>query len=233
MAVRDRRSQFIYVMGAVQRPGAHQITRETFLIDALSLAGGLTEKAGTHVQVYRAAAPAPAKPLQQSDKAPAPEPGGGTSADKPQEDAIEIDLTDLLEKGDISRNIPIFSRDMVTVKERQDKYFYVLGDVPKAGAYLWPPADGMTLSRALALAGGVLKSAAAGKTSVIRQSAGQELPNTTTVDAIAVMKGRIPDVEILENDVILVPGSMSKTIGRTFANSLSGLLSTILVIVTR
>jgi polysaccharide export outer membrane protein len=51
--VKDYRSQQVSVMGAVGQPGVFQLTGPRTLADLLSIAGGIDEKAGGQVHIYR------------------------------------------------------------------------------------------------------------------------------------------------------------------------------------
>jgi polysaccharide export outer membrane protein len=51
--VAEYRSQQVSVMGAVGRPGVFQLTGPRTLTDLLSMAGGISEKAGGQVHIYR------------------------------------------------------------------------------------------------------------------------------------------------------------------------------------
>ena len=51
--VKEYRGQQVSVMGAVGKSGMYQLTGPRTLVDLLSMAGGITEKAGGQVHVYR------------------------------------------------------------------------------------------------------------------------------------------------------------------------------------
>jgi polysaccharide export outer membrane protein len=51
--VKEYRSQQVSVMGAVGRPGVFQLTGPRTLTDLLSMAGGINERAGGQVHIYR------------------------------------------------------------------------------------------------------------------------------------------------------------------------------------
>jgi polysaccharide export outer membrane protein len=51
--VTEFRSQRISVLGAVQNPNVYQLTGPKTLVDMLAMAGGITDKAGSQVHVYR------------------------------------------------------------------------------------------------------------------------------------------------------------------------------------
>jgi hypothetical protein len=65
---------------------------------------------------------------------------------------------------------------------------------------------------------------------IVRRKANQELPEQILVDAYALLKGTIRDFDLLENDIVLVPGSASKTLGKSFLSGVSGVLTTLLVV---
>jgi polysaccharide biosynthesis/export protein len=210
VTVKEYRSQFVNVLGAVFKPGTYQLTRRAFLVDALAMAGGLlAEKAEQKVFVHRA----------NVRKAPA-DAAATALADKP---TIEVDLVQLLEKGDISLNVPIYAGDVVSVPERIEKFFYVLGDVNKGGAFEIKKGEHITLSRALASAGGLMDTAKATNAAVFRRN-----PDDSTeqipVDIKKLLKGKLTDMDIKQNDVVFVPGSTTKTISVSLLNSIGGIL---------
>ena len=211
VSVKEYRSQFINVLGAVLKPGTYQLTRRAFLVDALAMAGGLlAEKAESKAFIHRAS------PNSSSQA----ETGGGTGI----EERLEIDLIQLLEKGDTSLNVPIYAGDVVTVPERIERFFYVLGDVNKSGAFEIKKGEHITLSKALATAGGLMPTAKSNKTSVIRQQEGGsslQIP----VDVKKVLKGQSEDIMIVQNDVVFVPGSTTKAIARGIVSSLGNILA--------
>jgi polysaccharide export outer membrane protein len=51
--IREFRGQRVTVTGAVRSPGVHQLTGTKTLVDLLSMAGGLSEHAGSRVHLYR------------------------------------------------------------------------------------------------------------------------------------------------------------------------------------
>jgi len=206
VGVREYRSQFINVLGAVLKPGTYQLTRRAFLVDALAMAGGLlAEKAESKAFVHRAA--------------PSAADAAGASPEK-----LEIDLVQLLEKGDIGLNVPIYAGDVVSVPERVERYYYVLGDVNRGGAFEMKKGENVTLSQALASAGGLLATAKTTKAAIMRQlpdGTSQQIP----VNVKKVLKGESEDMLLTQNDVVFVPGSTTKTIGKGIMNSIGNVLA--------
>jgi len=201
LSVKEYRSQFINVMGAVFKPGIYQLTRRCFLVDALSMAGGLlAEKAESKAVITRAG---------------------------DMREMIEIDLEQLLEKGDVSLNIPIYAGDVVSVPERIEHFYYVLGDVNRGGAFEIKKGESITLSKALASAGGLMFTAKTDSVAILRQN-----PDGTStqvpVDVKKILKGKADDMELAQNDVVFIPGSTTKTIGQGLLRSIGGVLSALI-----
>jgi polysaccharide export outer membrane protein len=211
VSVKEYRSQFINVLGAVLKPGTYQLTRRVFLVDALAMAGGLlAEKAESRAHVHRAA-------MGQSTN-------DNAEAGAETRESLEIDLVQLLEKGDISLNVPIYAGDVISIPEKVDRFFYVLGDVNKAGAFEIRKGEAISVKQAIASAGGLMPTAKAKKTSILRQNA----DGTTTqiaMDVSKLLKGEVPDTILAQNDVVFVPGSTTKTISHGILSSIGNVLA--------
>ncbi len=217
VGVKEYKSQFVNVMGAVFKPGTYQLTRRAYLVDALAMAGGLlAEKADSKVFVQRAGLKTDAEAV--------------AGVEKPA--TIEIDLIQLLEKGDVSLNVPIYAGDIINVPLREDRFYYVLGDVNRGGAFEIKKGERITLTRALASAGGLMTTHKAGKTVILRQG-----PDGSTkqipVDVVRLLKGRAEDMVIAQNDVVFVPGSTTKTVGKGIMNSIGGILAALVYVGVR
>ncbi|MBI3289586.1 MAG: polysaccharide export protein [Elusimicrobia bacterium] len=92
----------------------------------------------------------------------------------------------------------------VQIKEYHARKFFVLGEVAKAGSFDLPRGRAMTALEAIASAGGLMKTAAAARTRVLRRIDG----NVTSIpvpipEILAGDKGK--DVHVLPDDVIYVP----------------------------
>jgi protein involved in polysaccharide export with SLBB domain len=219
VSVKEYRSQFVNVLGAVLKPGTYQLTRRAFLIDALAMAGGLlAEKAESKAFIHRAAS-ASSSPAE-------------IAAGAEKNETVEIDLVQLLEKGDISLNAPVYAGDVISVPERTERFYYVLGDVNRGGAFEIKKGENITLSKALASAGGIMGTAKVGKTAIIRHKADGSTEQVP-VDVKKVLNGKAEDMVLSQNDVVFVPGSTTKTIGRGVLNSIGGVLSALVYVGVR
>ncbi len=228
ISIREYRSQYYYIMGAVNRPGKYALSQSTDLLDALSLAGGLTDKADSKIKIYRYSQQ-PAEEQKFADMG-VREDNVKSANEAIPSNALEISLPDLLESGQNGNRMVIVSGDVVVVQERKERTYYVLGDIPRPGAFTMRPNERMAFSQALANAGGMLRTASGKKVTIIRKKEGEALPEQIRVNAYAVLKGDVKDPELWENDIVLVPGSASKTLGKSFMSGFVGILTTVLII---
>jgi polysaccharide export outer membrane protein len=132
-------SQKFFVLGQVRQPGAFSVDGDTTVLEGLSLAGGV--------------------PAESADLSTAVVVRDGT--------VLPIDLSDMLERGDTSRNVYMRAGDVVYVPTRADAKVYVLGEVQQPKVV---PITGsrMTLAEALASAGGPTPGRARRELAVIR-----------------------------------------------------------------
>jgi polysaccharide export outer membrane protein len=119
---------------------------------------------------------------------------------------IKVDLTRLLDEGDMSHNIILVSGDIVYIpranKLDQSVYkIYVEGEVKKPGVYTYQP--GMTAMAACVLAGGFDKYAAISRVKIVRNENGKQ--EIIKVNLEKVQDGRTLDIPIKPGDHIHVP----------------------------
>lgn len=127
------------LLGAVKNQQRFSIKREAHLSELLALSGGITDTASGEVTIFR---PASLNCRQKDD------PGGGAST------TIRLTLAKIL-SGDADANPVIFSGDIVTVAEASP--VYVIGGVNNPREI--SSKEQLTLSHAIAAAGGLAKEA--------------------------------------------------------------------------
>jgi polysaccharide biosynthesis/export protein len=193
--------QRISVIGAVQKPGVFELTGPKSVIEMLAMAGGVSEKAGAQVHIYRQGAN-----------------GGETHV---------IDLTVLANSAGLINannsamiNIPVEPGDMINVPEAG--MFFVDGAVRKPGSY--PLGRRYSLSQALATAGGVDPELNSNDISIFRRQAPGKV-QTIALNLTEVMSGSIADPDIRPDDVIVVPTNTAKFIVKRFVGTLLGGMS--------
>lgn len=209
-------AQPVSVIGAVERPGLYQLTGPRSLIEVLSMAGGMAKRssapAGRTLFVTRKGG--------FGDLAPAE----GMELVAPEK--IEINITRLLYSHEDALNIEIQPRDTISITKAD--VVYVMGDVRRPGGFVLEDRENLTVLQALALAEGVLNTAAKGQARVIRKTADgakTEIP----VDLKKVLAGKSPDMILAANDILFVPNSAAKSALKRGAEAALGTVSGILI----
>ncbi|HXK62556.1 MAG TPA: polysaccharide biosynthesis/export family protein [Acidobacteriota bacterium] len=189
--IKEYRSQSVFVLGAVQRPGEYQLVGSLHLIDALAMAGGLDlETAGEKAVVQRTFIE---NGVERSD-------------------VVQVNLKTLLDAGDASLNLRLHPGDVVQVSEKVLQLYYVVGEVNRPGAFQLPGDQALLLTQAVAWAGGTMKTAESEKGLLVRYDENGQRQEIA-VNFEDIIKGRRPDFTVQANDVIFIPGSKFKTLG--------------------
>ncbi|MFZ2198139.1 MAG: polysaccharide biosynthesis/export family protein, partial [Thermodesulfovibrionales bacterium] len=175
--VKEYRSQQISVLGSVKDPKVYYATGQKYLLDMLSLAGGLTQDAGSVCIIQRTS--------------------GTLNGNNELIDKIVIDLDELLIKGRADLNIPMLSGDIVQVP--QGGIFFVDGAVNSPGEYHLK--NKTTLTQALSMAKGLDLTAERSDVKIFRDNGNQER-ETINVDYDSILEGKSSDIPIQEKDII-------------------------------
>jgi len=147
-------SKRIFVLGEVASPGAIPLTGRMTLIEAMSAAGSLTENAGGELRVVRGTAPQVASlEVREQDLAATTE----------TVEVLRLSVASLRE-GRWPQDF--FLQDGDTVFVPRVEMFYINGNVMVPGVY--PMEPGVTVLRALAMAGGVTAMGAQGRVRIVR-----------------------------------------------------------------
>lgn len=195
--LKEFKSDPVSIVGAVQAPGPYYIQLPKSLLEMLAMAHGLPDAPrgpGRFILVSR------------GRRAMSQVPAGGGSAPEPQ--TLEIPVAELLKAGGERWNVTIYPGDVIKVTPAAQ--VYVAGDVNRPGAFTLTGLDSISLIQALALAGGTIKSAKLSDSVIIHND---DKGNRTEqkVDLKRVLRGKEPDILLVANDVLFIPGSMTKT----------------------
>ncbi|HZT76349.1 MAG TPA: polysaccharide biosynthesis/export family protein [Vicinamibacterales bacterium] len=146
VGVEQYKARSVLVTGAVRAPQRVTLTGLTMsLLEALTLAGSPTSAAANEVTVVRA-----------------PKPG------QKEGETITVDRREL-EIGKAGRDVVLEDGDIINVPEA--KKFYVSGAVKNTGAFVYE--SGMTVARALVLAGGLTDRGSDRRISIKREVNGK------------------------------------------------------------
>jgi polysaccharide export outer membrane protein len=203
VTVRTLKSQRVTVLGAVNTPGVHQLYGPKRLAEVLALAGGLSKDAGYRITITRrrrwGAVPLPGAAFDST--------GGFSTA--------EVNARALTEADSPKVNILIKPDDVISVPRAQ--LVYVLGEVNKAGGFTLGDEDRISLLQALALAGGVTRSAAPRNARILRPTANSGARTAIKVNVRSIVSGKAEDLALHANDILLIPDSASKRLSGRIA----------------
>lgn len=205
--VKEYSSTPVAVIGSVEKPGRFQLTRRVRLLELLAFAGGPTDKAGGKIEIAHT--------------------GALSVCDAPN--AQETDLFDFYSLRDAMRgrensNPYIRPGDIISIPEADQAY--VVGNVFKPQAVTLK--DPVTVSQAIAMAGGTLRATKMTSVRIIRPVEGSATQKEVIpVDLVAIQKQRAQDILLLPNDVVEVPTDEGKILRDKILGALTGGLSSI------
>lgn len=169
----------VLVLGEVARPGAYQFKKGDRLLDAIALAGGLTDDAWEEqISLTR-------------------QTGAGTQV-------FSVDFRELMSNRFLADNKALQGGDVIIVP-RATRGVIVLGEVQRPGYYQFEAGDGIL--EAIMLAGGFLDTADEQQVSLTRQTeAGSVIE---MIDFTLLQEGRFSgeSLSLEDRDVIVVPRS--------------------------
>lgn len=186
--VAEYRSSVVAVVGSVEKPGLYPITRPaTTLADCIWAAGGPTKDSGRVVEFA---------------------PGGQSETAKGPTLRIDLDmLLAALTSGPKELNPPARPGDVITIAPAGN--VQVDGWVDKPGSY--PVTRGLTLTGAIAAAGGQLFPADRSRVAV-KRNLGPGEQRVFVVDVDAIKAGAAADFPITDGDVVELPAHMGRLV---------------------
>jgi len=194
--VTDYRSQPVTVVGAVNNPNVIQLRGPTRVMQVISQAGGLKPEAGDKLLITRPLAP---------DKGSAP---AGPNDPSAKFYVKEVDLLKIIDGTDPSANVMVEGNDVITVPKA--KMVYVVGEVGRPGGYVLEGHNSsLSVLQVIALAGGIPKTAASGKTRLLHMTSTGERVESV-VDVPKIMANKSPDIPLHADDILFVPNSIAK-----------------------
>jgi polysaccharide export outer membrane protein len=181
--IREYQSQRVSVIGAVGKPGIYELIGRVSLLEIISQAGGLTDRASSELYVLR-------------------EGKNGIQA------KLAIDLNDLIINNNQKLNVPLMPKDVINIPIDQIINVFVFGAVRNPGALQVKMSKKITLLQAIAQAGGTADGASQSGIVIKRKDkkTGKEIE--IKVNLKDIIKGKKPDIELLEGDVVFVPESV-------------------------
>ncbi len=177
--IAEYQSKRVSVMGAIQTPGMYELVGKQTVLDVIAKAGGLTIEAGKEMFVMR----------QNSEG---------------ENSSVKISLDDLILDGQAELNIFLRADDIINIPVDRIVNIYVMGQVRSPGVLEVKRSRIPTLLMAIAQAGGFAERASKGGVLIKRIGKdGKEIKIKVNVKNI--IKGKKDDIQLLEDDVVVVP----------------------------
>ena len=199
VSVKEYKSKKIYILGAVKNPGHYSLKGPTRILEAIAMAGGTSPGGGQEFTIIRAKGG-----ISDEDVGRLMSEGNSEAvAVKGSKDTkvISVDGHKLLEKGDLSQNHPLQNGDVLFIPKTASVYFD--GEVKKPGSI--PYEEGLTMMRAVSLAGGLTPSASK-KVVVTRTSDGKNQRIVVNLKKISADPNE--NFFLLPGDVVTVKRSL-------------------------
>lgn len=193
--IKEYRSRRVTIIGAVNDPSRFELQRRVRLLDLLGYAKGPTSKAGQTINIVHSAQASLCRAPGSEDNAEA---------------FSSYRLSDTL-RGDPKANPYLEANDVITLPEADQ--IYVVGNVYTPLTI--PLKEPITLSRAVAMAGGLKQDSKKDKIRIVRQEPGSSARQEILVDLSAIEKKRAEDVALVANDIIEVQTSSGKALLRS------------------
>lgn len=215
VTIQEFKSRPVSVVGAVAKPGEYYLTGRRTLVEVLAMAGGpanLGASAGKEVMVER---PEGFEDVPQVD---------GLKQTAP--DKVSIELKKLLYSQNTDLNIEIKPFDIISVSRAG--VVYVVGAVNRPGGFLLDNKDSVSLLEAVAMAQGVGANAKVRDARIIRRSS-TGAQTSVPIDLKKVLAGKAPDVTLAANDILFVPNSTSKAVGKQTLATTIGMLTGLVI----
>ncbi len=200
----EQKSQPFAVIGAVEKPGSFYLNRKIRLLELLAFAGGpKVEKAGSKIQVARV-----------GNQLACP------GSDEPREEDGDVQFLafNLKDVTDGKENPWMEPGDIVSVLEAEEAY--VVGEVYKPAKVSLK--DPVTLTQAIAIAGGISSTAKTDKVIIERQETGSALKTELVFDLKDIKDKKIPDPLLQANDIVSVSNDKIKSVKNSLLKIVTG-----------
>jgi polysaccharide export outer membrane protein len=179
VVIKEYRSQKVFVLGEVVRPGTYPLDSRATLIEIISKAGGLGPEAGDSVEIVRARENWERnKPLRPGQE------GVG--------EVVRVDLLKLLGGKINTKRAEVRNGDTIFIPK--GRVFYIYGEVKNPGKYTWE--KDLTVLKAVIVAGGFSEIASKRRVKIRRQDSDGEKKIRVTLET-----------KVEPGDTVIVPES--------------------------
>lgn len=223
VTIEDIRSRPLTVSGGVTNPGLYQLDRPFTLFDVVPLAGGVQD-------------PGPTVTLKRSCSQGAIPHKEASSCEGSEASVLTVRLEEVTRGYGDSIGFDLRPGDSVIVSQSiATDRLYVTGEVRRPGMIELVNRDAVSLSHAIAMAGGFMNTAKASNV-IIRPVGGEEpvAPEAIqTVNLKDVLRGEAPDVQLRAGYLVYVPSRNAVSQALLGAMSAFGSVSNGLILLGR
>jgi polysaccharide biosynthesis/export protein len=195
--VTDFQSRPVAITGAINSPGQFRLQRRVRLLELLSFAGGPSSAAGRAINIIHTGEPN----VCEAD-----------ASDRKTGDVLTaVDVYKLFDtlKGKEEANPFVQPGDIIRIPEADQ--VFVIGHVNSPGPITLRDRR-ITISKAIAMAGGPARDGKTSRISIIRQTSDSDTKQEILVNLNAIAKEKAEDIVLLPNDIVQVGLSPGKTI---------------------
>lgn len=194
--VKEYRSQQVSVLGSVKDPRVYFVSGQKYLLDIISMAGGLTPEAGSICIIQTVSS--------------------GNAGRKDQIEKIVIDLDDILVHGKAELNVPVYAGDIIQIP--RSGLFFIDGAVNSPGQFQLKNRTSIT--QALSMAKGLRFEASRSDIRVYRTN-GKPEREVLVLDYDAILANKEPDIDLRDSDVVIVATNGIKHFVKGFTGALN------------
>jgi len=198
ISITEFRSQPISILGAVNRPGVHQLQGHKNLFEALALAEGLRADAGGEIMITR-----------RKEWGPIPLPGA-TAEEGGAFSVAKVSVKSVMGAKHPNQNIDMRPNDVVSVPKAET--IYVVGSVRRPGGFVLNEKESISVLQALSLAEGLDRTAAAKNAMILRAFPGNTQRSELPVNIQRILAGKSEDMQLQANDVLFIPNNTAKSV---------------------
>jgi polysaccharide export outer membrane protein len=184
----ESHSKPITIIGAVRNPVTLQVAGTMTLLEAIVKAGGLSDNAGTEIEISR------------------PTPGVNDTQALLTE---RIPVRSLMDGSDPAANIKLEGGENIRVL--QGGRIFIVGNVKRPGPLQITEGSDNSVLKAITLAGG-LDSFSSSKAYIYRVEPGNASTNRIPIEIKKIMVFKAPDVPLYGNDMLYVPSATGQRI---------------------
>lgn len=189
----------VSIYGEVRQQLQFNLTRRAYLLEVISSAGGVTEKSGGVVQVFRTNPPICSAPNSSND--------WKTTASGDLDVPSRIYSLATMREGRDEANPEILPGDIVVVPKAAP--VYVTGEVIRPGE-LSIPEGGLPLTQAIAMSSGITREAKTKNVKIYRRKVGATQPEVISANYELIRKGSETDIMLQPFDIVEVDKSPKK-----------------------